>query len=136
MNKIILFAIIIIAGWYGNLLYSRGELTAIRSFISGSGYGSDAQVKCITKNGRILYGDVPQDTVCERLEPVEGSLTIQKSTSLNREKFKDVEFRCDGRQHCSQMKSRAEAEFFIRNCPNTKMDGDRDGIPCENDSRF
>lgn len=45
-------------------------------------------------------------------------------------------FQCDGRQHCSQMTSRAEAEFFIRNCPNTKMDGDRDGIPCENDSRF
>lgn len=46
------------------------------------------------------------------------------------------DFRCDGRQHCSQMTSRAEAEFFTRNCPNTKMDGDRDGIPCENDSRF
>ena len=46
------------------------------------------------------------------------------------------QFRCDGRQHCSQMTSRAEAEFFIRNCPETKMDGDRDGIPCENDSRF
>lgn len=45
-------------------------------------------------------------------------------------------FKCDGRQHCSQMNSRAEAEFFVRNCPNTKMDGDRDGIPCENDSRF
>src|SRR5690606_35109554 len=45
-------------------------------------------------------------------------------------------FKCDGRQHCSEMRSRAEAEFFIRNCPNTKMDGDNDGIPCENDSRF
>lgn len=45
-------------------------------------------------------------------------------------------FQCDGRQHCSQMRSRAEAEFFIQNCPNTKMDGDDDGIPCENDSRF
>lgn len=45
-------------------------------------------------------------------------------------------FVCDGRQHCSQMRSRAEAEFFIANCPNTKMDGDRDGIPCENDSRW
>ncbi|WP_373187764.1 excalibur calcium-binding domain-containing protein [Halopseudomonas sp.] len=45
-------------------------------------------------------------------------------------------FKCDGRQHCSQMTSRAEAEFFTRNCPNTKMDGDRDGIPCENDTRF
>lgn len=45
-------------------------------------------------------------------------------------------FTCDDRQHCSQMTSRAEAEFFIQNCPNTKMDGDNDGIPCENDSRF
>ncbi|MBU1282834.1 MAG: excalibur calcium-binding domain-containing protein [Gammaproteobacteria bacterium] len=45
-------------------------------------------------------------------------------------------FFCDGRQHCSQMRSRAEAEYFVRNCPNTKMDGDHDGVPCENDSRF
>lgn len=46
------------------------------------------------------------------------------------------QFTCDGRQHCSQMTSRAEAEYFIKHCPNTKMDGDNDGIPCENDSRF
>jgi hypothetical protein len=40
-------------------------------------------------------------------------------------------FRCDGRIHCSQMTSRAEAEFFLDNCPNVRMDGDRDGDPCE-----
>lgn len=40
-------------------------------------------------------------------------------------------FRCDGRQHCSQMRSYEEAVYFLRNCPNTKMDGDGDGIPCE-----
>lgn len=38
-------------------------------------------------------------------------------------------FTCDGRQHCSQMTSHAEAVFFINNCPNTKMDGD----PCVRD---
>lgn len=38
---------------------------------------------------------------------------------------------CDGRQHCSQMGLYEEAVFFIRNCPNTKMDGDGDGVPCE-----
>ena len=47
-----------------------------------------------------------------------------------------VGFTCDGRQYCSQMASRAEAEFFVRHCPNIKMDGDGDGQPCENDSRF
>ena len=45
-------------------------------------------------------------------------------------------FSCDGRQYCGQMNSRAEAVYFIQNCPETKMDGDDDGIPCENDSRF
>jgi cold shock CspA family protein len=40
-------------------------------------------------------------------------------------------FKCDGRVHCSQMRSYEEAVYFINNCPGTKMDGDRDGIPCE-----
>jgi cold shock CspA family protein len=40
-------------------------------------------------------------------------------------------FRCDGRTHCSQMTSCAEAKFFLNNCPGTKMDGNNDGVPCE-----
>lgn len=44
-------------------------------------------------------------------------------------------YSCDGRQHCSQMRSYEEASFFLRNCPNTKMDGDGDGIPCEQQFR-
>jgi hypothetical protein len=41
------------------------------------------------------------------------------------------QFSCDGRTHCSQMTSCAEATYFLRNCPNTKMDGNNDGVPCE-----
>jgi cold shock CspA family protein len=40
-------------------------------------------------------------------------------------------YSCDGRTMCSQMSSCDEAKYFIRNCPNTEMDGDRDGVPCE-----
>ena len=40
-------------------------------------------------------------------------------------------FQCDGRTHCSQMTSCAEATFFLKSCPSTKMDGNNDGIPCE-----
>lgn len=40
-------------------------------------------------------------------------------------------FKCDGRTHCSQMISCAEATYFIEHCPNTEMDGDDDGVPCE-----
>ncbi|WP_303842967.1 excalibur calcium-binding domain-containing protein [Aeromonas sobria] len=41
-------------------------------------------------------------------------------------------YQCDGRQHCSQMTSCEEATWFLQHCPNTKMDGEGDGIPCEN----
>lgn len=42
-----------------------------------------------------------------------------------------AQYSCDGRTMCSQMGSCAEAEYFIRNCPATEMDGDGDGVPCE-----
>ena len=41
------------------------------------------------------------------------------------------QYRCDGRTRCSQMTSCDEARFFLKNCPGTQMDGDNDGIPCE-----
>ncbi|HJV70257.1 cold shock domain-containing protein [Ideonella sp.] len=40
-------------------------------------------------------------------------------------------FHCDGRTHCSQMTSCAEAKFFLKNCPGVQMDGNHDGEPCE-----
>lgn len=41
------------------------------------------------------------------------------------------QFRCDGRTRCPQMSSCAEATYFIQHCPATEMDGDGDGVPCE-----
>lgn len=38
---------------------------------------------------------------------------------------------CDGRTSCGQMTSCMEAKSFLAHCPNTTMDGDDDGIPCE-----
>ncbi len=35
------------------------------------------------------------------------------------------------KKRCSQMTSFEEVKYFIQHCPNTKMDGDNDGIPCE-----
>ena len=40
-------------------------------------------------------------------------------------------YECDGRIYCSEMTSCEEAKFFLNNCPDTKMDGNNDGIPCE-----
>ncbi len=41
------------------------------------------------------------------------------------------DFRCDGRRHCSQMTSCREATLFLQNCPGVEMDGNHDGVPCE-----
>ena len=40
-------------------------------------------------------------------------------------------FTCQGKTRCREMTSCAEATFYLRNCPGTKIDGDDDGIPCE-----
>jgi cold shock CspA family protein len=42
-----------------------------------------------------------------------------------------IRFSCQGKQYCSQMVSCEEATFYLKNCPNVKIDGDGDGIPCE-----
>jgi endonuclease YncB( thermonuclease family) len=40
-------------------------------------------------------------------------------------------FRCDGRTRCQQLASCAEARYFLAHCPGVQIDGDGDGIPCE-----
>ena len=64
----------------------------------------------------------------------------KKTTKEKRIKYKTSQtvkkkFTCDGRVYCSDMTSYKEALFFLRNCPNVKMDGDKDGIPCERQRR-
>jgi cold shock CspA family protein len=50
-----------------------------------------------------------------------GDVAVPASTS----------FSCNGRTHCSQVSSCAEAKWVLRHCPGTTMDGDNDGVPCE-----
>jgi cold shock CspA family protein len=41
------------------------------------------------------------------------------------------DFRCDGRNTCSQMTSCREATLFLQNCQGMQLDGNGDGVPCE-----
>ena len=61
--------------------------------------------------------------------------TNRVSSSMNTNTNVTSNYSCDGRVHCSQMRSYDEAVFFINNCPGTKMDGDGDGDPCEGQFR-
>jgi len=71
----------------------------------------------------------------EVLALVDGDETarVEYAPSSNRQNKTSLssDFKCDVRTHCSQMTSCDEATFFLRNCPGVKMDGDHDGIPCE-----
>lgn len=73
-----------------------------------------------------------ETTKTERyVSPYANMPTIEKSNSSSSSSSKSSTNSCDGRTHCSQMKSCAEATYYLNNCPNTQMDGDNDGIPCE-----
>ncbi|HJU40063.1 MAG TPA: excalibur calcium-binding domain-containing protein [Tahibacter sp.] len=67
---------------------------------------------------------VPNDVIT-LTSPARGVATPQEEAPR-------ASYECDGRTHCSQMRSCGEAKYFLAHCPNTKMDGDRDGVPCEN----
>ncbi|WP_043839199.1 thermonuclease family protein [Muricoccus aerilatus] len=40
-------------------------------------------------------------------------------------------FSCGGKQYCREMTSCAEARFYLNQCGLSRLDGDRDGVPCE-----
>lgn len=73
-----------------------------------------------------------QQTAAARAEAAALSLDVpqQRASAAQVQPMASL-YRCDGRQHCSQMTSCSEAKFFLQNCPGTKMDGNGDGVPCE-----
>lgn len=46
-------------------------------------------------------------------------------------KEKKQEFKCEAKKTCKQMSSCKEAYFYLKECGLSKLDRDKDGIPCE-----
>ncbi|WP_166424282.1 excalibur calcium-binding domain-containing protein [Paraglaciecola sp. 20A4] len=87
-----------------------------------------------TLNAQSNQGDLLTQSAQQMIQTKNPAQSVNKPARKSAPMI--MNFRCDGRQYCSQMTSRAEAEYFLQHCPDTRMDGDNDGIPCENDSRF
>jgi len=79
MKKIFLIAISVAAGWYGNQLYQQNRLPFVQN--SSTNHEPPAMTKCITKDGSVIYGKVPDGIKCKRVEPVKGSVTVLPNTS-------------------------------------------------------
>ncbi|RPE27509.1 cold shock CspA family protein [Acinetobacter sp. BIGb0102] len=84
----------------------------------------------IIEQQRQAIGELSEVKLSEKTKRALESSHVQSVQNKSSTKV-NHQFQCDGREHCSQMSSYEEALFFLKNCPNTKMDGDGDGIPCE-----
>nr|WP_315428008.1 excalibur calcium-binding domain-containing protein [uncultured Albidiferax sp.] len=111
--------------------------------VATSAAGAAPANKCVV-NGTVTYQQTPCPSGQARQPP-----TIQELNAAEKQRRAAAvatpadkaapagpnlssSFSCDGRQYCSQMKSCAEAKYFLANCPGVKMDGgNKNGIPCE-----
>jgi len=53
------------------------------------------------------------------------------ATAEMKKLFEFFLYGCQGKTVCSEMTSCSEATFYLNNCPNTTIDGNNDGVPCE-----
>ena len=125
------------------MLRTSSILTAVAGLVlATSGVAAAPASKCVV-NGTVTYqqGPCPSDEV--RKPPTTQELNSQEkrrraaAAATSPDKITPTasnvsnSFSCDGRKYCSQMKSCADAKYFLANCAGVQMDGDKDGIPCE-----
>ncbi len=89
-----------------------------------------SEVLIVVILGAAAYKSLYADNKPSTSKPV-ANVDNSYLTALRSPQTTTQSFVCDGRQYCSDMRSYEEAMFFLKNCPDTKMDGDNDGIPCE-----
>ncbi|MGE0086173.1 MAG: excalibur calcium-binding domain-containing protein [Desulfococcaceae bacterium] len=112
-KTVIIIAAVLALGWYGDYYCKQNGLPL--------------------KDGiPHMFNSVKDSLFSTQNKPHTLTETVPYADVSKPERYSNkTQFRCDGRTRCSQMTSCEEAMFFINNCPDTKMDGDNDGIPCE-----
>jgi endonuclease YncB( thermonuclease family) len=69
----------------------------------------------------------------EQVPPWEWRRGIKNNSKPETGEQKQVpqKFTCGTKRYCKEMVSCEEAEFYLNECGLTRLDGDKDGIPCE-----
>ena len=89
-------------------------------------YAKDKTLFDLEKNARDNQSGLWALPEGERIAPWQwrrGKRSIEKETNLS--------FQCESKTTCRQMQSCAEARHYLINCGLTRLDRDKDGIPCE-----
>ena len=55
-----------------------------------------------------------------------------RSTSSEGSNENVPQFECGTKRYCKEMSSCEEAKYYLEHCDLTRLDGDGDGVPCEN----
>lgn len=73
-----------------------------------------------------LYNAINKTTLSNEINKL--NLSTGKSSKVT-----DIQqnFKCEGKDKCTNMTSCEEAKFYLNHCPGSVTDGDGDGIPCE-----
>lgn len=112
-----IFAVLlVVAGGFGYFKYQQAERQII-------------EPEALAPAATTAPAPASAPTATRRRREPRASAPAEESTTPEPQVF--TPYRCDGRTRCSQMTSCEEAKFFLNNCPGTQMDGDNDGVPCE-----
>lgn len=123
----------------------RPLFAGIALIIDAASAGAAPLNKCLI-NGTVTYQQAPcpstqprKDPTLEELNAAEKARRAAAASAAAPTRRETApapaatssRFSCDGRTRCMQMRSCEEAKFFLDHCPGVQMDGDGDGIPCE-----
>lgn len=127
------------------LSWLRLAIAFVTLFMAAPAADAASMNKCVI-NGTVTYQQAPcpstqprKDPTLEELNAAEKARRAAAASAAapTRRETAPVpaatssRFSCDGRTRCTQMRSCEEAKFFLDHCPGVQMDGDHDGIPCE-----
>lgn len=131
--KYFVFVVVLLAAFVAVYWIGAFEFDSLPLALEVRSSESSKQTRCTTANGKIYYGAVPEGVVCRSEQAIDGQLSVYEAprTSVLSAIPKSQSLSCDGRTHCAQMRSCTEAKYYLANCPGVQMDGDGDGIPCE-----
>ncbi|MDN5565343.1 MAG: excalibur calcium-binding domain-containing protein [Psychrobacter sp.] len=125
MRNFFIVLILIVLALVGFRVYQSYSSSAVST--TNERVASRSNVALTSDNS--IYSDGFTDS--DNIAPTYVDLGSDKPPTSTSQNMVIESFSCDGRQHCTQMTSCAEATYFINHCPDTKMDGNNDGIPCE-----
>ena len=89
-------------------------------------YAKDKTLFALEKDARENQSGLWALPEGERIAPWQwrrGKRSIENESNLS--------FQCGSKTTCRQMQNCAEARYYLMNCGLTRLDGDKDGVPCE-----